>query len=311
MTALAAALERQRARYNALVRGKAIDIDAFSRHLREVVAPAVESVHSIDLAAVDAVTSALYEMSVDLFAASLLGPNSRSGMVRDTWSALLPSTPRVLRLDPRRVAGAVTNAALNIESYTQSGVEKWIALMRQSGGLAEDVPAFLALGRVAAWRAGMAHQRDAALDSCGTLKPSLAWASLGISGEPGDIASRIALLREDPWIDPTQPGGGRTRKIVARVGGFRGFGGQFITPPVVTLSGASLVVNDAERSWTLHADRFGATLVRSDQPPGKPSRLKAALTFPELADATSTATNGTTLVVATRYSHAVAVVAEV
>jgi hypothetical protein len=103
----------------------------------------------------------------------------------------------------------------------------------------------------------MAHQRDAALAAAGRVSERALQTCLGVR------ADRLALLREDPWLDPAKAGvagqGGRkTLRIVAEAGGFRGFGGPFVTPPLPLLIDGALAVRDAEQVWRLHADVFGS-----------------------------------------------------
>jgi hypothetical protein len=114
---------------------------------------------------------------------------------------------------------------------------------------------------------------------------------------------------------------------VARVGAFRGFGGDFIRPPQVACPGGQFVVSDGEYHWLLHADCFGATLHRTavvpDAPPvlaaplfkvglrGKVSRGPLSAVFADLSIHHSSAANADTLAVTTPLSHAVYLITEV
>jgi len=199
----------------------------------------------------------------------------------------------------------------------------------------DDVTELLAAAQVAAWRAGLAQYRLSALARCRALKPNIAGLALGLPGFKASFLSakaRDALLDAllaDSWLDPaagTSPAK-TALKIVARVGAFRGFGGLFMAPPMVTCPGGQFLVSDGDDHWLLFADRFGSSLQRVTAPPtGQPQMvqpffqldLQGQLTrgglraqFGELERSQSSAANGTTLAVTTPLSHAVYLVAAV
>ncbi|MGD0529862.1 MAG: hypothetical protein ABSE49_32300, partial [Polyangiaceae bacterium] len=134
---------------------------------------------------------------------------------------------------------------------------------------APDVDLWLKAGAVAAWRAGLAYARQGALDVCATLPAELA--ALSIEVEPTTDAATMARvierLRADPWAWPPHVVSGEEPplgiKLVAYLGGFRGFGtgGQLIAPPAVGLRDGVFIVSDGERLFELHADFFGAALL--------------------------------------------------
>jgi hypothetical protein len=194
----------------------------------------------------------------------------------------------------------------------------------------------LLAGQAAAWVSGMAHYRLAALDVCARLDPALLSAIFELSPR-ASMVETVDHLRSDPWWKPGQaqalaPSRPEIR-VVARAGGFRGFGGPFLVPPVVTGSeDTAFLVSEAvpgeeTRTWRLYADCFGATLVRgvpagsaqSVQPRGKISfsiggevrTTTARKVFPQLAGASGSAENGATLAVSLPFSHHITLVAQV
>jgi hypothetical protein len=156
---------------------------------------------------------------------------------------------------------------------------------------------------------------------------------LGLPADPGKngppINALLDRLRADPWWRPTSDSrsGPLTREadlqIVSRIGAFRGFGGLFMSPPVVSLEDGHFVLEESGNYWLLTADVFGATLHRWSKPPraarsvqafqidpnGVVTNGKLSRTFPELAGAASAAASPTTLAVTTSLSHAVFLVA--
>src|SRR6185369_14358759 len=92
-----------------------------------------------------------------------------------------------------------------------------------------------------------------------------------------DLHSFPTRRSSDLWFDPAKPDTSRT---VVRAGAFRGFGGLFTEPPVVTVAGDQLFVRGGDEHWLISADAFGVTFhrvtkeeferapVRSGLPPG-------------------------------------------
>jgi hypothetical protein len=192
-------------------------------------------------------------------------------------------------------------------------------------GVCEEVAALLRAGQVAAWRAGMAHYRPAALELCGGLNPKAVRAALGLP-ETTDVKSVLEHLRADPWFDPAETGAAASRrelKIVGRAGAFRGFGGLFLAPPRVACLGGQFIVSEGDDRWLLSADRFGATFHRTDhaaragslptafavESGGRVVFGKKSHQFSEFESVTSWAANETTLAVTIDLSHAVYLVA--
>jgi hypothetical protein len=312
-----------------------LDGALFQAHLAEVVAPIVEQVAAAAPEQAEPATEALYDLSLDLVGQDLLGPRSRYPAIGLGWRRLLPPLAAHLAADPRRFAGALTNALYQLATTPGARAEAWSDEVLAFAPLAENTAALLAAAQVAAWRAGLAHYRMTALDVCRALAPRLAVAALGLpelTGKPPAAAALeagLARLRDDPWLSPAAALAGhnpeRHLQLVARVGAFRGFGGLFVAPPNVSCPGGQFVVSDGAGQWLLNADRFGATFHRATTAPdgpaamtqpyyrldtrGKVTRGKQSATFAELAGSQSSAADATTLAVTTPLSHAVYLIA--
>jgi hypothetical protein len=318
LAATAEALERGRERYNAAFLaarqgGAALDPQAFLQHIREVVVPIVDGVSSRMAERTAGVLDALYSVSIQLFSASLLGAGAKMQAVNRVWTELLPCLNHLLMRDPQRLAAALCNAARNVAGTPEAKCDSWMRDLLRLAPQCTDVSELLEAGKIAAWRAGMAHYRKGALAAAKTLPPALAEAALQAPVEMVDC------WQSDPWADP---GGETALSIVARAGAFRGFGGRFIRPPKVWSSAGQLFANDGEGTWQLIADRFGCVFMRHDASPrheGSNATVKSdgsvvfpdqRATFAELASATSFAFDGVTLAVTIPTSHAVYLVAK-
>jgi hypothetical protein len=323
---LATALAANRPRFNAQFaqakhHAPALDPRVFGEHLRDTVAPIVDSVAQATPVRVNEVVEVLYEFSLDLAAKDLLG---KSPLVREGWKELLGGLPAVLASAPRLFAGSVTNALHNLSLAPGARGEAWMKDMRRLGERWTDAGALLEAGKVVAWRAGLAQLRSAALDICQRLDPGLASAALGLPGEPESqrLAELIARLRTDPWAHPAalldSRNAERRLRVMARVGGFRGLGGPFVRPPTVSCTEGQLLVSDGESCWTLTADIFGHALHRAGDGAlpaakapsacrvtreGKVTWGKDTATFEELQHPQSFAASPDTLAVTLGLSH--------
>ena len=265
----------------------------------------------------------LYDLSLDLLAREFIGPRSRYPFINAGWRELLPALGSHIVDSPRAVVGSITNALYNLSVEPGARPQAWLDSMRALAPLCAGVPSLLQAGQVAAWRAGLAHYRQGALALCRQLPPPLALAALGVqtasvakAGDlaPGDLNTLLERLAADPWLHPANAfTANRPRElgIVARAGAFRGFGGLFMAPPVVTASGEHFValsprpllpMGAGETRWLLTADVFGATFHRAGDVPtvtgsgafqldrsGRVTLGKDSKVFPELADFSSAA----------------------
>lgn len=272
-SAFSDALRRGRERYNtkfALARHTypALDGETFTEHLKKTVSPVVESLGENDKEKIDAVTDALYDLSLELIGKDFFGRRVRHTAMLDGWEILLPLIPHLLIQDPRTIASAVTNALYNLSVESNTRPSFWIETMLEIGKLCESSKEFLEAGKIVAWRAGLAHYREGALDTCKNLKTEISYAALGIK-ETQNIEALIAQLEQDPWLKPDEFSNKikkeKRLRVISVVGAFRGFGGLFIAPPKVTYSDGQFLVFDSEYWWAMTADCFGATFHKIGQ----------------------------------------------
>ncbi|HEY3818218.1 MAG TPA: hypothetical protein VGL81_13655 [Polyangiaceae bacterium] len=334
---LAEALARGRAAYNARAAAAKLsptgDVPALMATLRRLD-PIVRAAHARDPAVVDTVVSALFDAALELVPRGFLGPGARSPELEAAWRALLAGSGRMLCADPRRVVAATMNALTTLADCRGARPADWVETMARLSERAGDVEVWLKAGVVAAWRSGLAHARTGALDACARLPAELGAVAMGLdpSTDVGTMARVVERLRRDPWAWPPHVASARQPplgvKLVAYVGGFRGFGagGVFIAPPTVGLRDGVFIVTDGERVFELHADFFGATLLPIgpaspgfEPPPGRGAMVLAdggevrhgedRRAFPGLVSVTSWASTDLTLVATRPISHRLALVA--
>lgn len=329
----ARALEAGRPRYNALFAQARqatprLEPAAFADFLRSIVAPIIDAVAQAAPGKVHEASDALYEMALDLVARDF---PTRYPLVVEGWRRLLGGLPWHLAAAPGLFAGSATNALYNLSVVPGARPGEWIESLRGLGEVCDNPATLLEAGKVAAWRAGLAHYREGALDTCARLDPMLACGALGIADPGADppLGKILEGLHANPWARPEDllrpPARQPDLDVVARVGGFRGFGGPFLRPPTVACSGGTFYVSDGEACWCLLADAFGATLHRvgeglpspSEGPEphfrvergGKVSHGRHTQTFAGLEGWTSLAATPTTLAATVPLSHLVFLIA--
>ena len=283
-TPLAGALARLREHCNARfagmqAMGQPVDAAVFREHLLTVVAPIAEAVHRASAERLDAAVRALYDLSLDLLASGLLGPRSRHPEIERGWRTLLPAAAWLLAQQPEATIATITNALANLSAHPGARPRQWIDEMTPIASEARELATLRLAGHGIAWRCGMPRHRLRALDSCAALPPPLALRALGLPPtiDAERLPAALERLRDDRWLTPAAafapPVENRELKILALAGGFRGFGGLFRTPPVVTVDTAgNLIAHDHECSWSIIADAFGTSLERlATKPASGPS----------------------------------------
>lgn len=238
--------------------------DAFAGFLESAVDPVAVAVEAVAPARVADVVMVAYDLALELAAQRLAGGSERGAIIEEGWRSLLPGVPTLVAADPARMLGAVSNALHTLAATPGARPAQWIQLMRQfSSSSALDLDRWLRVGQVAAWRSGLAHFREPALDLADSLPSEIALALVGAprGAAWSDVRTR---LRASPWYDPADASSAAQRlRVAGTAGAFRGFGGLFPTPPAVEVHGQQFHVCCGDDRWVLTADAFGATFHRA------------------------------------------------
>jgi hypothetical protein len=271
--ALAEVLRAQRTSFNARFaaarrRWSQLDPDDFSLFLRDQLSPVIAAVAASSAESAPAVAQVGYDLGLELVAEKLAGPSARDTALNTLWTSTLPSLARLIANTPRPLLASLTNATHHLASVPGTQLTLWHRQLRELGPRCANSTELLPLAQLLAWRCGLAHYRSSALRNATTLPPSLALAAL--DAPPGAAWPDIqAALLADPWYRPDSTTAARAASpqtaasAFHRVGAFRGFGGLFLTPPIITRAGDDLVVLSGDEGWLLIADAFGATFHRA------------------------------------------------
>lgn len=227
--------------------------DTLGHFLQDCVDPLILRV---DPAQRGAVCSAAFDVALDLVGRELAGGHARGALIQTLWQETLPALAGPLANRPGPTLSALCNALLNLEVLPAARPAQWLQLLREQGARLTDADALLQFGVLAAWRAGAAHFRMAALTAAAQL-PDAARAVLDLpTGQ--DLPALLRVLEQNPWL--LAPAGSHIE-----VGAFTGFGGHFAEPPQVRASADGFLVKSGERCFLLIADCFGAVLMPASQ----------------------------------------------
>lgn len=331
MPAFPQILQADRARFNAqfaAARGQypRLDGDEWLLILREMVAPIVEASSQQIPERAPEVGAALYEAGLELLGRDLLGPRARHPLINAGWRLLLPSLATQLNQNPRRTIALVSNALHTLAAQPSARPANWIERMQAVAPHCADVEILANAGFVAAWRCGLAHYRARAVELLSQLPPEIG-ATVAHRWDTAEnwIATRERIVH-DAWFDPDQAEDApRTLRVKWIVGAFTGFGGVFTRPPQVVRRDRRFWAGDGHGWFLLNADAFGATLQSVGAvAPGAADehatefQLKSngkvlwgdqSAQFPQLANASSSAADQSTLMATIPLSHSVYVVA--
>lgn len=295
--------------------GARLDATLWFQHVRERIAPIVDAVDQYLPERSRIVLTELYDISLDLFAIGHLSEEGSSLPLLRVWDELLPNLGKVIARDPRRVVGCLCNAVLNISQSDVETALQWIDCMKIAGPNADSVDQLLAIGKFAAWRAGQAEYRLAALTIAENLPAAILAQILGpaYSVDESEVHALVRCMEKNPWqlSHSRQEHGIR---LSCTGGQFVGFGGQFFHPPIVYEIDRNLCVTDQKQVWRIDADSFGFRLHKIEMAPeslptvkkshavkvasdGKVTWDEQVLLRPDLANSTSYACDGTTLAV--------------
>ncbi|BDU21748.1 hypothetical protein [Dyella sp. GSA-30] len=236
-------------------RAPQLDMAAFSGFVTDTLDPLCRAIGKVDEQATVAVVEVAFEIGLGLVAQGLAGPAARSPWVDRAWQQLAsPMTPLLVQ-SPADALGTVTNAVVRLCGVPGVRVDAWIADMAALTPRCQKLQELRSVGALCAWRAGMAHLRQAALEQAAAIDPALAAAAMGAPNQSwSDLEAR---LRADRWWRPIDgiEAQGQT------VGGFTGFGGPFATPPVARACTDGFLVQSGERHFLVISDAFGAVVL--------------------------------------------------
>lgn len=299
----------------------AIEPASFSELLGGPIELIVERVQQVDSGALPALIDTLYDTTLALLGQRWIGPGGRAPALVSGWELLAEHAPGLLAQQPQALITAIANALVHWSAH--GGGDDWLLTLADLAARARSPEELLRAGQIAAWRHGLAHYRDSALERAQTLDRELLALALGVSTD-GWQDSMLKRLHAERWYRPDLPETEPTPRVAGQVGAFIGFGGRFEEPPLCGVIDGELLLDSGSARFSLYADAYGANvqahgdgqlLAAQSLPKGwriDGSTLigpKQRFDFADKGTITSSASNADTLVVTHAWSHAATLVA--
>jgi hypothetical protein len=331
-TALASVLRSGRTEFNARFAAARrlhpdLQPEAFAMFLETAMNDLICEVEKIRADRLAEVVMTAYDAGLELVSQKLAGPGAKTPIVEEAWRRILPKIASLVASSPGSLIPAVCNAVHQLSVTPGAHTAQWIDSMENLGRQCSDPDTFLKLGQLCAWRAGLAHFRQNAIAIADALPETLVLVAMRAPANSKWTDIRPKLVA-NPWFDPASvTENSRTIRVIAQVGAFRGFGGLFTQPPLVTSTGEHFLVQSNEDCWLLIADAFGATFHRASKQEFDvatranrlPNTLKITqskvefngrrIEFDGVGEFSSGAGNETTLALTSRLSHSIILVA--
>lgn len=325
-SALVEALRGGRAEFNrrfelAQLRYPAIDPGTFSELLNGPLDLIAKRVQRVDSGAVPALIDTLYDTSLALLGQRWIGPGGRAPALVSGWELLAERAPGLLAQQPQALIKSVANALVHWSAH--GGGDDWLLTLADLAARARSPDELLCAGQVAAWRHGLAHYRQSALERARALDSELLALALGV--QPGDWHDGMLVrLQAERWYRPELTDTSEAPRVAGQVGAFIGFGGRFEEPPLCGVINGELLLDSGSARFSLYADAYGANVqahgdgqLLAAQSLPKGWRIDGGMLFSpqqrfDFTDKgviTSSASNIDTLVVTHAWSHAATLVA--
>ena len=243
----------------ARTRNPGFDTKGLNAFLSDTLDPLFRAVLAEDPDHARTFADAAFDMAVTLVEHRRAGNGSGALIIPALWQRVAPRLARIIAADAKESLGALTNAAIKIARDTEVRSEEWLRLVENIGPAADGPAQLRRVAIIAAWRAGVAHGRTAALDAADALPPELARLSVGGRADQ-EWPALAERLRRDRWWAPAGAGG----RPEQTAGSFAGFGGKFVEPPSIAADGDDFLVRSGGLYFRLIADAFGATVRASE-----------------------------------------------
>ncbi|WP_144888973.1 hypothetical protein [Flavobacterium tiangeerense] len=215
----------------------------------EVVEPIVEATVALNSASekVHEIVKALYLETLKLIGSGL------AIRYEDEYKAawlLMAKMPNLVVKFPIKTILLLNDVLLNLHRYAPEKTSYWCKLIESNAVVIKTIEDFKIVGRIYAWKCGLAHIRTRLKADYAALSENLQHTILQNLGS--DITAYD--LFENPWSNSNT-------KFEGVQGGFVGTTGYFEHPPRLAQIGEHIFVSDSKSSFALFADQFGKVLL--------------------------------------------------
>ncbi len=163
---------------------------------------------------------------------------------------LMVKMPNLVLKSPTKTISLLHDVLLNLHKYAPEKIREWCKLMELSSSQIKTIEDFKIVGRIYAWKSGLAHLRIRLKADFEALSEDLQHIIL----ENISLDKNTTSIFENPWSNSNT-------KFEGTHGGFIGTTGFFEHPPKVAQIGEHVFVSDSKNNYALFADQFGTVLI--------------------------------------------------
>lgn len=218
----------------------------------EIMEPIVEATLTLNSASekVHEIVKALYLETLKLIGSGL------AIRYEDEYKAawlLMAKMPNLVVKFPIKTILLLNDVLLNLHRYAPEKTSDWCKLIESSTVEIKTIEDFKIVGRIYAWKCGLAHLRTRLKTDYLELSENL---QRNILHNLGSDKTAYDLF-ENPWSNINS-------KFEGVQGGFAGTTFFFEHPPKLAQIGEHLFVSDSKSCYALFADQFGKVLLSAD-----------------------------------------------
>ncbi len=223
--------------------------EIISSWMVEVVEPVVKSAVGLNSAPekVHELVKPLYLESLKLIGSGLA--ISYKNEYKSVW-LLMAKNPNLLLKFPVKTISLLNDVILKLRTYVPEKIVEWCGLMEATSAEIKTIEDFKIVGRMYAWKCGLAHLRTRLKDDFDLLSDNLQEKIINTLS----IDKNTSQFFEKPWVNSGT-------KYQGVEGGFEGTTGFFEHPPKLALIDDLILVTDTESCYVLFADQFGKILL--------------------------------------------------
>jgi hypothetical protein len=225
---------------------------AIAGWMAEVAEPVIKATFALNSAPekVHEVVKALYQETLKLIGSGLAIRYKEE--YKEAW-LLMGEMPNLTIKFPIKTILLLNDVLANLHLYAPEKITDWCRLMRSSSPEIKTIEDFKILGRMYAWKCGLAHLRIRLKTDFEELPQNLQ-ESLGSTL---GLEEKTMQLFENPWTN-------NCTKFEGVHGGFKGTAGFFEKPPKLAQIDGTIFVTDSKNSYALFADQFGKVLIAAN-----------------------------------------------
>lgn len=212
------------------------------------VEPAVAAIAQNRTDRLPAVFKAFYRELLRLAGSGLLF--SHEAEYRALWR-VCAKAPGIVSLSPVAVLSSLHAALQSVRSLRPAKTTSWLSLMEATVTACTSLEELLNCGRMNAWFCGLAHLRE----KCGEQFPKLSDGLKEALQTNSPLRQPLENLFAAHWFNKGGP------VFIEAPGGFTGWSGAFISPPLLREAAPHVLAADGEAAYLVFADEFGSVLL--------------------------------------------------